>query len=117
MKTALAGVLELVTRFKVADWVVLPDPAVTIAVLEELIFKAEVASEVIEAGALADAVKLADACPAPIVTLEGTERFPLLLDNEMVVTDGDAKFNETVQDVLPGITTLLLAQLSPVRVG
>jgi hypothetical protein len=60
-------------------------------------------------------VKLAEVCPAPIVTLDGTLKLPLLLDSATPKPPlGAAPLKETVHWVLPGAGIVARLQLSPV---
>jgi hypothetical protein len=50
------------------------------------------------------AVKLFETCPAATVTLEGTVRLVLLLESETGnPPEGAVPFNETVQELVPGV--------------
>lgn len=62
------------------------------------------------------AVKPASVCPAATVTVAGTVTFTLLLARETANPPaGAATVKETLQDVLPGVLSMVLAQPSPLK--
>ena len=61
-------------------------------------------------------MKLLEACPAATVTLEGTVRLVLLLESETAnPPEGAVPFNETVQELVPGVLIIKGLQFKVLR--
>lgn len=61
-------------------------------------------------------MKLLEVCPAATVTLDGTVRLVLLLDSETANPPaGAAPFNDTVQELVPGVLIVKGLQFKALR--